>query len=81
MSKQKHFEAPYEIEAEIIKYRRKAKDKLIDAEAIEQKVKDMLAEANMNKKLTAGERCHLTDQAYYERKKSQPAAPVGGDHQ
>jgi hypothetical protein len=69
MSTQKRFSKRFEIEAEIIAYKRKMKDKLVKAEAIEVKMRELYDKAN-NPANTKGEQEYFRDQGNFEKKKA-----------
>jgi len=68
MSTQKRYTKKFEIEVEILKLRRKARGKLIDCEAGDQKIREMLMEANAVNQ-TPGNRQFLIEQSDFIRKK------------
>ena len=66
---QKRFSAAFEIEVEILKKKKQAKSKLVTAEAIEAKVKELLHQSN-SPSITCGEKQYFVEQADFERKKA-----------
>ena len=66
---QKRFSKRFEIEAEIIAYKRKMKAHLKKAEAIEVRMRELYDKAN-NPANTSGEQEYFRDQGNFEKKKA-----------
>ena len=65
----KRYSKPYQVHAEILKLKRKAKESLEQAEAIERTVRGYLDQANLPE-TNAGTRQYLVETADFERKKA-----------
>lgn len=65
----KRYSKPYQVHAEILKLKRKAKESLEKAEGIEKKVRGYLDQSNLPE-TNAGTRQYLVETADHERKKA-----------